>query len=286
MFSVNHTSSSIRLPGITELGQIQYLGCFLSLLLTILHPLSDRFLCSQSPTQGKTSGIFSSVRTTLSRLSDYCISPLILSAQSLAIFTDSVDASDPSRYTAKVPAFPPATYPGHIIRVDSNYTSAWSDALRRPRLSVEKPNPMYSIDVLRLDPSKSSLDWHLSSRMAFEHNTSGSEDAPCTTFAGERSTTQSQISQPTAQLPRSLWAYRFPISPYSARLSVIVDDANYARKHSGNLYRTSEEEYSRRRHICPFCRMRFKRPSGLRTHLNTHTGATRKLVQLIQFALY
>lgn len=31
-----------------------------------------------------------------------------------------------------------------------------------------------------------------------------------------------------------------------------------------------------RKHVCPTCFKRFNRPSSLRIHLNTHTGATRK----------
>jgi len=35
-----------------------------------------------------------------------------------------------------------------------------------------------------------------------------------------------------------------------------------------------------KKHVCPTCHKRFNRPSSLRIHVNTHTGATRKLVHL------
>jgi uncharacterized Zn-finger protein len=31
-----------------------------------------------------------------------------------------------------------------------------------------------------------------------------------------------------------------------------------------------------RKHVCPTCAKRFNRPSSLKIHVNTHTGATRE----------
>jgi uncharacterized Zn-finger protein len=36
----------------------------------------------------------------------------------------------------------------------------------------------------------------------------------------------------------------------------------------------SVDDYERK-HVCPHCSKRFNRPSSLRIHVNTHTGATR-----------
>lgn len=40
----------------------------------------------------------------------------------------------------------------------------------------------------------------------------------------------------------------------------------------------------RRRHLCPKCGKRFNRPSSLKIHLNTHTGAKRESCVLLTFA--
>ncbi len=37
-----------------------------------------------------------------------------------------------------------------------------------------------------------------------------------------------------------------------------------------------------RKHVCPTCFKRFNRPSSLRIHLNTHTGATRAYLLIFQ----
>lgn len=38
----------------------------------------------------------------------------------------------------------------------------------------------------------------------------------------------------------------------------------------------NEEENIGKKHVCSTCFKRFNRPSSLRIHVNTHTGATRK----------
>lgn len=136
---------------------------------------------------------------------------------------------------------------------------------------------MYSVDVLRLDASKSSLD-HLSSRMTFSRKAGGgdNESSRRADFDDDYSVQVQNPSQHPGTMSSS-WPYPFPIPSVSARVSVVIDDKNYALYHAGHhISQGSEEEYNRRRHVCDICLMRFKRPSGLRTHLNTHTGATRE----------
>lgn len=69
--------------------------------------------------------------------------------------------------------------------------------------------------------------------------------------------------------------YPFPMYSNSTGISVLMDDTN-ALKHPETLSRVSEERYNQRRHVCPLCLARFTRPSSLDTHINSHTGQTRK----------
>jgi hypothetical protein len=62
---------------------------------------------------------------------------------------------------------------------------------------------------------------------------------------------------------------------YHDRRAATMDD----RRAVSNT--TSTLETMGRKHVCPTCFKRFNRPSSLRIHVNTHTGATRKLYSMI-----
>jgi uncharacterized Zn-finger protein len=51
------------------------------------------------------------------------------------------------------------------------------------------------------------------------------------------------------------------------------------KNHSGDITDSDDDEISAsnsgKRHVCPTCLKRFNRPSSLKIHVNTHTGATR-----------
>lgn len=137
-----------------------------------------------------------------------------------------------------------------------------------------KPTLVYTLDVLRLDPSKSSLG-HLASSLTFVNQADDvvdhrfpSHTAPLASNA--RVACCRKCSSPIAPP----WVYTFPIHLSPDRVAVRIDDNNL--NHRINLNSASEGEVKLRKHVCPFCTMRFKRPSGLKTHLNSHTGATRK----------
>lgn len=150
------------------------------------------------------------------------------------------------------------------------------------RHSNGKLKLVYSLDVLRLDSSKSSLN-HLSSSMAFKSVATHPVPASDT----GHSSPESQIAR-SAEVPQFLcrrnrsnsladpWMFPFPIHPSSTRSSVLIDDRNEALERRANPH-VSREEYNRRRHVCPICLQRFKRPSCMKTHLNSHTGATREV---------
>lgn len=63
-------------------------------------------------------------------------------------------------------------------------------------------------------------------------------------------------------------------SSWSSESSGDVDDAGDGLSSQG------------KKNICPTCRKSFIRPSSLRIHANTHTGATRELHSCIQFNRY
>lgn len=142
------------------------------------------------------------------------------------------------------------------------------------------PKLVYSLDVLRLDSSRSSLS-HLSSSMTFKNEAGQTNNS--------NSSPQSQTDK-IAPRPRFVrrrghsghlaapWAFPFPVESSSTRVSILIDDTNYAFEHPRNNSQISEEEHNRRRHMCPICLMRFRRPSDVHTHLNTHTGATREFL--------
>ncbi|TFK34362.1 hypothetical protein BDQ12DRAFT_689885 [Crucibulum laeve] len=66
----------------------------------------------------------------------------------------------------------------------------------------------------------------------------------------------------------------FPISgPPTGSVS---SNSGYSRDESGNASddESPSEGNSGKKHVCPTCLKRFNRPSSLRIHVNTHTGAT------------
>ncbi|KAF6754050.1 hypothetical protein DFP72DRAFT_813420, partial [Ephemerocybe angulata] len=56
-----------------------------------------------------------------------------------------------------------------------------------------------------------------------------------------------------------------------------LDEASGGEDHDGGEgegERGGEGGSSGKKHVCPTCLKRFNRPSSLRIHVNTHTGAT------------
>lgn len=145
-----------------------------------------------------------------------------------------------------------------------------------------KPTLMYSLDVLRLDSINSSLK-HLSSSMTFakEPGNSQSERNLHDDFhsASQIATSTSSPTRAVCCREQSTPPQGSPF-PHSTAFVMMVDNNQYSSKHRINSIRVSEQEFRRRKHICPICSMRFKRPSGLNTHLNSHTGATRESYQV------
>ncbi|KAK7001708.1 hypothetical protein R3P38DRAFT_2450958, partial [Favolaschia claudopus] len=110
-------------------------------------------------------------------------------------------------------------------------------------------NAGYSFNVLKSDPRGSSL----------EHLASSAASSP-------RWTITRTNSYPTNAI------HHAPTSPTSSEREVDVG-SNYDGDELDDGEWSSMEEGGKK-HVCPTCSKRFNRPSSLRIHINTHTGAT------------
>ncbi|RDB30242.1 C2H2 finger domain transcription factor mtfA [Hypsizygus marmoreus] len=167
-------------------------------------------------------------------------------------------------------------------------------------------SPIFSFDVLRSDPSSSSLQ-HIASSATF-HNRGGSSagynpqgevsngsapafrvsvpDASSVSRGGERYRTSRASHDPTDPV-RKVQPTRVgkgsPDQGYSTIISFPVAGSgkgqHAGRDHSPEDPDTGSDDgdlsaSSGKKHICSTCLKRFNRPSSLRIHVNTHTGAT------------
>ena len=180
-------------------------------------------------------------------------------------------------------------------------------------LTSPKCPPSYSFNVLRADPITASLE-HVASSTTLRHRgattnsptsqagvTNGSAPAFRVSMAplDQRSSQRHKIAvQPvmrSTRNPSSPTAAREPDlplhmrSPHSSMLSFSVSDppssASTIMTHDGrrSYLRSSEAispslsgEGRGKKHQCPHCGKRFNRPSSMKIHVNTHTGAKRE----------
>jgi uncharacterized Zn-finger protein len=69
---------------------------------------------------------------------------------------------------------------------------------------------------------------------------------------------------------------QFPSLSTSAHSSSGSSDGDFEEGNEGEEDEDSTGAEECKRHVCPTCAKRFNRPSSLRIHVNTHTGATRE----------
>ena len=150
---------------------------------------------------------------------------------------------------------------------------------------------VYSFDVLRSDPMNSSLQ-HLTSTGTLPNHPSNQQQqhsspnspafrvsVPPTTAANihhplsiEARSRAPQRTDPDPVVPAII---SFPVSrsPVSGSESSKPSQSPFEDSASDD---DNPGESAGKKHICPTCLKRFNRPSSLRIHVNTHTGATRK----------
>ncbi|KAK7053590.1 hypothetical protein R3P38DRAFT_3305096 [Favolaschia claudopus] len=143
------------------------------------------------------------------------------------------------------------------------------------------PHPSFSFDVLKSHPTTSSLYHIASSRPRSKRPRHASP-----TDSDAESTAEAEL-MPSPKLPRttrsstagSSSARRSPPSSSSGSSDAETEpdpevdvDADHedGGEHEGAAESLEEEG---KRHACPTCGKRFNRPSSLRIHVNTHTGA-------------
>ncbi|KAF8808278.1 hypothetical protein BYT27DRAFT_7137468 [Phlegmacium glaucopus] len=182
-------------------------------------------------------------------------------------------------------------YPHHTEKNVAHHDPRLLDIIHesegRPHADPRKrsPSQIYSFDLLRSDPIHSSLQ-HLTSTESLPTNPQ-QHLGPNAVASGSSfrvsvpPTTATSIQVPVSMEGRSRAPQRrdpdpavpamisFPVSrpasgsskPNQSPSEDVTDDDNPG-------------ESAGKKHICPTCLKRFNRPSSLRIHVNTHTGAT------------
>ncbi|KAJ7908497.1 hypothetical protein B0H13DRAFT_2661976 [Mycena leptocephala] len=120
------------------------------------------------------------------------------------------------------------------------------------------PHPSFSFDVLKSDPRAPSLQHIASSRPTPTHTPAHHRRQALPAVR-----THTHTSPPSA----SRDAHRAHSSSGSSDGDIDMEDADALEEGEDG----AEEG---KKHVCPTCAKRFNRPSSLRIHVNTHTGAT------------
>ena len=147
---------------------------------------------------------------------------------------------------------------------------------------------IYSFDVLRSDPMSSSLQHLTSSGSPPSHPSSSQQHRGPTSSSSEfrasvPPTAAANIHSPQGQRSGPQRRDSDPASPTMISFPVSRPSASKSSKQTPSDYASDDEnpgESAGKKHICPTCFKRFNRPSSLRIHVNTHTGATRKILFL------
>jgi len=142
--------------------------------------------------------------------------------------------------------------------------------------SFHKTEPVYSFDVLRCDPSSSSLQHIASSATVLSHAIS------VPPLPHSRDEEVSKGFTPAFRVNAPANSFNPPISPASPSSGFIHDTSLSHLQHAVPSFTTDtfpssedvSDEGDDKKHICSLCHKRFNRPSSLRIHMNTHTGAT------------
>jgi hypothetical protein len=161
----------------------------------------------------------------------------------------------------------------------------------------------YSFDILRSDPSSLSLQ-HIASSATYPNRGAPPSSHNSRPSPGDGSTSAFRVA--VAAIP---YARKHSAAPPHERRGSTPSSANHSeparmridsdsgpgcssiisfpvfgsavlrKNYSGDITDSDDDELSTsnsgKRHVCPTCFKRFNRPSSLKIHVNTHTGATR-----------
>lgn len=191
-------------------------------------------------------------------------------------------------------SYPPSTQRMPQSRPYSHHTESIA---HDPRLHESDARPhgaehkkrsaaqIYSFDVLRSDPMSSSLQ-HLTSSGSPPNHPSSSQPhiRPASSSSEFRvsvpPTAAANIHSPQGSRSGPQRTDSDPAVPAMISFPVSRPPASKSSKQTPSDDASDEEnpgENTGKKHICPTCLKRFNRPSSLRIHVNTHTGATRKI---------
>ncbi|KAF7304063.1 hypothetical protein MIND_00637800 [Mycena indigotica] len=158
-------------------------------------------------------------------------------------------------------------FPEHLMHLQRPYTHNIQTPQTAPLKPYTRPHP-YSTNAQR--PTIALLDVLSNSneRTNF-HAHSPSLSPPMTMADLRRDPERSRSSRRSPS--RGLSSSSRSQSPLHSETSLDAEDGSLDLA-DGDI--DDEAGMSARKHICPTCQKRFNRPSSLRIHINTHTGAT------------
>lgn len=170
--------------------------------------------------------------------------------------------------------------------------------LHSTRKCANSDSLCYSFDILRSDPSSPSLQ-HIASSATYPnrpvHPTiQDSRTCPSDGFMPAFHVAVSATSDAAQRSPDTHGPRGYPPSSSgkhaeSVHMQIVgsrsgcssfpaFGSATVRRTHAGDITDSDDDELSAsnsgKRHVCPTCFKRFNRPSSLKIHVNTHTGAT------------
>ena len=184
--------------------------------------------------------------------------------------------------THRIPQSRPYSHHTESLAHDSRLHE--SDA--RPHVADHRKrsaSQIYSFDVLRSDPMSSSLQHLTSSGTPPNHPSSSQQHLGPSSSSSEFRVSVPPTAAANIHSPQGQRSGPQPDPAVPAMISFPVSrpPVSKSSKQSPSDDASDDEnpgETAGKKHICPTCLKRFNRPSSLRIHVNTHTGATRKIL--------
>ncbi|RXW19963.1 hypothetical protein EST38_g5898 [Candolleomyces aberdarensis] len=171
------------------------------------------------------------------------------------------------------------------------HSNIWFPApLCQAALATWASTPVKLVSIVSPLPLSSSLpsSSHLASSTARQHAYQQPEPSN-NTYIKDRASQPPPAAGPDSSSSTYPAIISFPVSAGSAASAAIGGASTNAEIPPADDGAMSEDEgtvgtdgpSNGKKHICPTCLKRFNRPSSLRIHVNTHTGATQPHVSLL-----